>query len=357
MAAHTSDQRYEHEGAVAYGPAHDLVVLVYSAGLSGEKSVALAETDALRDHYEAHPDQPDGPGTEAGWHVWRTIRLRFGEFAAVLEDGDAIPTGGSHSHGHSQTPLEDASSFAFAEKNVEKGNANVDVPIAWPYAVVLGHHSKGVASLWNNNNKKDASAAAAAPSSEDQLLDAKHHQEKLRKTIPSVDLSFRGMAFVADWTLEASIQYYEILVSRHENAAAEAKGGGSDDPNHHHRYHDETKRFEPILGLLRSARTEQEHWTYTEPPPWYASLRLCEGTLLRIMGRYEESVQSFEADLERLPENHYGLYGLWKALEEEGAATNAAKSREVRDRFERSSSWADDSVKEKPPLVCPELGE
>ena len=323
-AAHDSDQRYEQQGAVAYGPAHDLVVLVYSAGLSGEKSVALANTDALRDHYEAHPGEPDGPGTEAGWHVWRTTRLRFGEFAAVLEDGDAIPTGGS---------------------------TNSNVPIAWPYAVVLGHYSKGVAALWNNNNNsnnnsnRNASAAPAAQISDDRLLDAKHHQEKLRKAIPSVDRSFRGMTFVADWTLEASIQYYEILVSRHV------------DPSHHHRYYDETKVFEQILGLLRSARVEQEHWTYTEPPPWYASLRLCEGTLLRIMGRYEESVEVFEADLEHLPENRYGLYGLWKALEEEGAADNATKAREVRDRFERSSSWADASVKEKPPLVCPELGE
>jgi len=59
-AAHDSDQRYEQHGAVAYGPAHDLVVLVYSAGLSGEKPVALANTDALRDHYEAHPGKLDG---------------------------------------------------------------------------------------------------------------------------------------------------------------------------------------------------------------------------------------------------------------------------------------------------------
>jgi tetratricopeptide (TPR) repeat protein len=328
-AAHDSDQRYEQQGAVAYGPAHDLVVLVHSAGLSGEKSVALSNTDALRDHYEAHPGKPDGPGTEAGWHVWRTTRLRFGEFAAVLEDGDAIPTGGSTSHSH-----------------VEKGNANSDAPIDRPYAVVLGHYSKGVASLWNNNNNnnRNASAAPAAQISQDRLLDAKHHQEKLRTVIPSVDRSFRGMTFVTDWTLEASIQYYEILVSHHV------------DPSHH-QYYDESKGYKQILGLLRSACAEQEHWTYTEPPPWYASLRLCEGTLLRIMGRYEESVQAFEADLERLPENRYGLYGLWKALEEEGTADNAMKAREVRDRFERSSSWADASVKEQPPLVCPELGE
>ena len=109
------------------------------------------------------------------------------------------------------------------------------------------------------------------------------------------------------------------------------------------------------LAWFRKARKEQEQWRYTEPPDWYSSLWLCEGTLLRIIGRYEEARGAFAKDLTNFPENRLGLYGLWKTLEEEGASGD--QLRNIRERFEKASSWADSSVKENPPLVCPELGE
>ena len=303
VVAHASDQHYEDHGAVAYGVAHDLAVLIHAAGLSGEKSVALEYSNILRENYQDHPNRRDGPGTGVGWHLWRTIRLGFGDFAAILNDGDEIPRG----------------------NGIEKSEQNA----SWPYAVVLGNYAKGVAYLW----EKDASVG-----NEDRLSEAKLHLKKIRETISSVDLPFQGMVSVADSSLDASIRFFQIL----KNTKIGETQHQPDD-------------FKPVLELFRLASTKQDSWRYSEPPLWHTSLKLCEGTLLRIMGHYYESIQVFTNDLIDRPDNRYALYGLWKALKQKGVSEQ--KLRDAQDRFEESSSWADKDVKEKPPLVCPELGE
>ncbi len=302
VEAHISDQSYEKHSAVAYGVAHDLVVLIYAAGVSGERSVAMAYSNELRQNYRDYPTRHDGPGPEMGWHIWRTIRLCFGDFDAILNDGDGIPGGESDSQ---------------SETNKET--------TSWPYAMVLGHYAKGVASLWNT----DASIDKVH-----RLLEAKFHLKKLREATPSVDPGFRGMVSVADSSLDASIQFYEIQNNK------PLKTG---------------ENFEPVLELFRSARVEQDDWGYTEPPHWHTSLKLCEGTLLKKTGQHSEAEEVFKADLDCRPENRFALYGLWKVMEESGASEE--KIQEIRKRFEEASSWADESTKNNPPLVCPELGE
>lgn len=302
VEAHKSDQSYEQHSAVAYGVAHDLAVLIYAAGMSGERSVAMAYADELRQNYRDYPNRHDGPGTEMGWHIWRTIHLCFGDFAAILDDDDGIPGGKRN---------------AEFETNRES--------TSWPYAIVLGHYAKGVASLWNTDTSVDKVQ---------RLLKAKFHLEKLRDTIPKVDPGFQGMVSVADASLDASIQFYQIQKNNLLRTI---------------------EHFEPVLKLLQSARAEQDSWGYTEPPLWHTNLKLCEGTLLRKMGKYSEAKEVFNADLIGRPENRYALYGLWKVMEESGASDE--KTKQVRKRFEEASSWADESVKNNPPLVCPELGE
>jgi len=315
--AHRSDQVYELHAALPCGPAHNLVVLLHAARLSGEMKVAYNYSNILRDLYRTHPERPDGPGIEAGWHVWRTLRLDFGDFVAMLQDSDDIPQAGETTtlvnliHSKEETSVSDNSSLDKEET-------------PWPYTVVLGSYAKGVASIWRND----------VPDTYDRLSDAEHYRARLLKVLPLlVNSSYFGMGKVAMKMLNASISYYRIL----SNTTA-------------------TTTFQPILSYLREARVEQESWTYTEPPPWHASLWLCEGTLLRIMGHHEEARDAFEANLNRLPENRLGLYGLLQVLEEV-AGHRQEEISDLRKRFERASFWADDGVKERPPLVCPELGE
>ncbi len=307
VIAHASDHEYERHGAVAYAVAHDLVVLLCAANLNGEKKVALEYSDILRDNYRNHPNRGDGPGTEVGWHVWRTIRLGFGDFDQVLRDSDEIPGG--------------------KEENVFSDSTSSN-DLVWPYAVVLGHYSKGVASLWNTD---------PLAGNDNRLSRAKYHLTKLREASQLVDSDYHGMVSVADSSLDASIKFYPI----HKNTTKSEID------------HYKTDDLETVLELFQKARVEQDSWTYTEPPLWHSNLKLCEGTLLRIMGRYNESLYTFEAELIDWPENRYALYGLWQVLKEQGASTE--KIRDIYDRFEDSSSYADTSV--KIPLVCPELGE
>ena len=86
VQARASDQVWIQHDQWPYGPAHDLAFLIHAASLSGERDVAYHYADQLRQHYADHPNQPDGPGPEQGWHIWRTTRLRFGDWQAVLDD-------------------------------------------------------------------------------------------------------------------------------------------------------------------------------------------------------------------------------------------------------------------------------
>ena len=159
IQAHTSDSAWLQQGQLPYGPAHNLAFLVHAAGLSGERSMAYHYADILRGHYRAYPDQPDGPGPEEGWHIWRTVHLRFGDWDAVLSDPDDFPL------------------------NHE-----------WPYAVILGHFAKGVAVL---GSKGQAG-----------LVAAKDYLQRLQDTFFSVGERHQRLARVANWTLSSGIAYF-----------------------------------------------------------------------------------------------------------------------------------------------------
>mmetsp|Transcript_34706 Transcript_34706/g.39533 ORF Transcript_34706/g.39533 Transcript_34706/m.39533 type:complete len:172 (+) Transcript_34706:134-649(+) len=127
-----------------------------------------------------------------------------------------------------------------------------------------------------------------------------------------------------------------------------------------------------ILKLFKKARIEQESWAYTEPPSWYTTVALCEGTVLRIVGQYNDAVLTFQRDLELIPESIYGLYGLQKAMiaanvnatttngDSKVRTYNATEIEDVSKRFDKASYWSDSNIRYNnslPLLVCPELGE
>ena len=103
-----------------YGPGHNAAFLVYAATMSGQRALAYKYSDHLRnDIYGQWPDRPDGPGPEQGYHIWRTAKMRFGDFDAVVNDKDAL-----------MRPL--------------------------PYAHVLGAYAKGVSMLKSGMPLNDA---------------------------------------------------------------------------------------------------------------------------------------------------------------------------------------------------------
>ena len=97
--------------------------------MSGQRAVAYSYAERLRDDiYAPFPDEPDGPGPNKGWHIWRTARLRFGDFDAVLADN----------------------------------STDDNLPRPWPYALVLGAFSRGAALLRASSPSPDAARAELA---------------------------------------------------------------------------------------------------------------------------------------------------------------------------------------------------
>eukprot|EP00977_Amphora_coffeiformis_P013530 scaffold3576_cov170-Amphora_coffeaeformis.AAC.12 len=270
VKAHQSDEMWLEQGRLPYGPAHDTAFLVHAAGLSGEREVAYRYSDDLRDHYRKYPNQPDGPGPELGWHIWRTIRLHFGDWEAVLSDSDDLPSGQD-----------------------------------WPYAILLGKFSKGVAFLGRRGN--------------DSVNNARLCLNGLRQILPVVDPRYRQLAKIANLTLSSGIAYAE-------------------------------GEIETALQLIQAARMEQESWDYTEPPDWFMTEAACEGTLLHLIRRNEEAIHMFEHDLQQTAANRFSLYGLLQSAIAAGRATDISI---IRARYEAASAWSDDN----PPMICPQLGQ
>ena len=81
---------------------------------------------------------------------------------------------------------------------------------------------------------------------------------------------------------------------------------------------------------------ELQHWEYLS---WYHPVRESLGAELFLLGRFQETEQVFREDLERVRGNPRSLFGLWRSLEAQGRAPEAA---EVQQRFE--TSWRDADI-------------
>lgn len=132
---------------------------MHAAQKSGEQRIAYDYADRLRSHYDRYPDAPDYPGAALGWHIWRTVRLRFGDYESVLQDDD------------NNMPRE-----------------------TWRYAMLLGYYTKGVAYLMGTVKNIDA---------------AKESLQAIQETLASIDESLKGVATIANLTLASVIQFLD----------------------------------------------------------------------------------------------------------------------------------------------------
>lgn len=110
LEAVSTDQRYLAANDVGYGPGHNAGFLVYGAVMTGQRSLVYPYSDYLRGLYLTAPDRADGISGEQGWNIFRTSRLRFADYDAILSD---------------TTPM----------------------PRTWPYAQVLGSYAQGIAYI------------------------------------------------------------------------------------------------------------------------------------------------------------------------------------------------------------------
>jgi tetratricopeptide (TPR) repeat protein len=101
------------------------------------------------------------------------------------------------------------------------------------------------------------------------------------------------------------------------------------------------------LAQLRKAVAAEDKLKYAEPPDWLIPTRHALGAALLEAGKLAEAEAVYRADLEKLPNNGWSLYGLAKSLSLQGKQAQAA---EVTKRFEEV--WADADLKINSSCLC-----
>lgn len=83
-------------------------------------------------------------------------------------------------------------------------------------------------------------------------------------------------------------------------------------------------RLDAGFARLREAIAAEDKLRYDEPPGWILPVRHSLGASLMAAGRFAEAEEVYRADLRRLPENGWSLFGLSEALIKQGKHAEAS---------------------------------
>ncbi len=106
-------------------------------------------------------------------------------------------------------------------------------------------------------------------------------------------------------------------------------------------------RYDESIARLRDAARVEDALRYDEPPDWIQPVRHTLGAVLLRAGRPAEAEVVYREDLKRFPENGWSLFGLSRALQDQGKMKEAAAARA---RFVRA--WAKADVKIDSTCFC-----
>lgn len=96
--------------------------------------------------------------------------------------------------------------------------------------------------------------------------------------------------------------------------------------------------LDSAIEILQAAAVLEDALPYDEPPGWHHPVRQSLGALLLARGDPEAAEAVYSAELRRNPENGWSLFGLAKALYEQGRTEEAEQ---VNARFEAAWAHAD----------------
>lgn len=96
--------------------------------------------------------------------------------------------------------------------------------------------------------------------------------------------------------------------------------------------------FEVAIDLLERAVEREDALNYDEPPSWHYPTRQALGAVLLQANKPAQAEQVYRQDLKKFPENGWSLFGLSKALRQQGRAQEAEA---VQRRFSEAWQHAD----------------
>lgn len=101
------------------------------------------------------------------------------------------------------------------------------------------------------------------------------------------------------------------------------------------------QQYKQAANLLRKAVAIEDKLNYQEPPDWFFSVRHTLGNVLLQAKQFSEAEKVYREDLVTLPENGWGLMGLYNSLQGQNKSTEAAA---VKQRFDKAWQWADITI-------------
>ena len=170
-------------------------------------------------------------------------------------------------------------------------------PVAEPYATGVSHYARGLAFVARNQFDRAADEMGA--------LETLKQHEAFRTTLKDTPL-------LTNLQIASRIVAGELAAKR--------------------------RQFDRAVTLLEEAVALEDGIPYNEPPVWHHPVRQILGAVLLDAGRAADAEIVYRADLRRVRENGWSLFGLMRSLEAQQRTSDAAS---VRARFERAWKRAD----------------
>lgn len=97
-------------------------------------------------------------------------------------------------------------------------------------------------------------------------------------------------------------------------------------------------KYSESISLLKEAVALEDGLNYNEPPDWFFSVRHYLGAVQLEAGHYQDAIETYKQDLDRLPKNGWALKGLGLAYSKLGDLTH---QKETENHFKEAWMTAD----------------
>ena len=98
------------------------------------------------------------------------------------------------------------------------------------------------------------------------------------------------------------------------------------------------KDYTKAIRLLNEAVVLEDALIYNEPKDWLLPVRAYLGNVLLRAGNATKAAAVFTEDLKENPNNHWSLYGLYQALQQQ---QKTAAAKEIKKQFDTAFENAD----------------